>query len=113
YVELQRHLRRDEERDNDTLAALADAFRVPTVATNGVRFATAAERPLFDVLTCIHHHTTLSDAGRRLAVNAERYLKPPADMAALFADHPGAVARTRELADRLQYTMADLGYRFP
>ena len=34
-------------------------------------------------------------------------------MAALFRDHADAVARTRELADRLQYTMADLGYRFP
>ena len=34
-------------------------------------------------------------------------------MAALFPDRPDAVARTCELADRLQYTMADLGYRFP
>src|SRR5436190_4810449 len=46
-VELQRHLRRDEEADNQTLIALAAAFRVPIVATNGVRFACAAERPLF------------------------------------------------------------------
>src|SRR5499427_7866208 len=113
YVELQRHLRRDEERDNAALAGLAAAFRVPTIATNGVRFAAAASRPLFDVLTCIHHHTDLASAGRRLAPNAERYLKPPADMAALFRDHHDAVARTAELADRLHYTMADLGYRFP
>jgi error-prone DNA polymerase len=113
YVELQRHLRRDEERDNDALVSLAAAFHVPTLATNGVRFATPAARPLFDVLTCIHHHTDLATAGRRLAPNAERFLKPPADMVALFRDHPGAVARTGELADRLQYTMADLGYRFP
>jgi error-prone DNA polymerase len=113
YVELQRHLRREDARDTDVLVSLASAFRVPTLATNGVRFATAAERPLFDVLTCIHHHTDLATAGRRLAANAERYLKPPADMAALFRDHPEAVARTCELADRLQYTMADLGYRFP
>jgi error-prone DNA polymerase len=113
YVELQRHFRRDEERDNEALISLAAAFRVPTLATNGVRFATPAARPLFDVLTCIHHHTDLATAGRRLAPNAERFLKPPADMAVLFRDHPGAVARTRELADRLQYTMADLGYRFP
>src|SRR6185436_6394542 len=63
YVELQRHLRRDEERDNDALASLAAAFRVPTIATNGVRFATPASRPLFDVLTCIHHHTDLVSAG--------------------------------------------------
>jgi error-prone DNA polymerase len=113
YVELQRHLRRDEERDNDALASLAAAFRVPTIATNGVRFATPASRPLFDVLTCIHHHTDLVSAGRRLAPNAERYLKSPADMAALFRDHRDAVARTADLADRLRYTMADLGYRFP
>jgi error-prone DNA polymerase len=113
FVELQRHLRRDEERDTAALVGLADAFRVPTIVTNGVRFATPAERPLFDVLTCIHHHTTLAEAGRRLAANAERHLKPPADMAALFADLPDAVARTRELSDRLHYTMADLGYRFP
>jgi error-prone DNA polymerase len=113
YVELQRHFRRDEERDNDALVSLASAFHVPTLATNGVRFDTPAARPLFDVLTCIHHHTDLASAGRRLAPNAERYLKPPADMAALFGDHPDAVARSGELADRLQYTMADLGYRFP
>src|SRR5262249_52313867 len=68
---------------------------------------------LFDVLTCIHHHTDLIRAGRLLAPNAERFLKPPADMAALFSDRPAAVAATRELADRLQYTMSDLGYRFP
>ena len=48
---------------------------MPTIVTNGVRFATPAARPLFDVLTCIHHHTDLTQAGRRLAPNAERYLK--------------------------------------
>jgi error-prone DNA polymerase len=113
FIELQRHFRRDEEAANQALARMAAAFRVAAVATNGVRFATPAERPLFDTLTCIHHHTDLAHAGRRLAPNAERYLKPRDDMAALFADHPGVVERTRELADRLQYTMADLGYRFP
>ena len=113
FVELQRHYRRDEERDNEALVSLAGAFRVPTIVTNGVRFATAAERPLFDVLTCIHHHTTVADAGRRLAPNAERYLKPREEMRTLFSDHPDAIARTCELAGRLRYTMADLGYRFP
>ena len=113
YVELQRHLRREEEADNASLAALASAFHVSVIATNGVRFATVTERPLFDVLTCIRHHTALAQAGRRLAPNGERYLKSPADMAALFGDCPDAVARTGDLADRLQFTMADLGYRFP
>jgi error-prone DNA polymerase len=113
FVEVQRHFRRDEHADNLTLVDLADAFHVPVIATGGVRFAAPEDRPLFDVLTCIHHHTDLVRAGRRLAPNAERYLKPRAEMAALFHDMPDAVARTSELAARLQYTMADLGYRFP
>ena len=113
YVELQRHLLRDEEADNDSLIDLAGAYHVPIIATGGVRFAMPEDRPLFDVLTCIHHGVTLQTAGRRLTENAERYLRTPAQMAALFRDLPHAIAATRELADRLQYTMADLGYRFP
>ncbi|HEX6464611.1 MAG TPA: DNA polymerase III subunit alpha, partial [Vicinamibacterales bacterium] len=71
------------------------------------------DRPLYDVLTCIRHKTTLAQAGRRLTCNAERYLKAPADMARLFADLPEAIAASGELGERLSYTMADLGYRFP
>ena len=112
-VELQRHLLRDEESDLVALTGLARAFRVPVVATNGVRFAAAGDRPLFDVLTCVHHKTTLDAAGRRLSRNAERYLKSPEVMAQLFADRPEALAGSRALAERLEYTMADLGYRFP
>ena len=113
YVELQRHLLREEESDNQLLRDLASAFHVPVIATNGVRFAEPADRPLYDVLTCIRHKTTLERAGRRLSCNAERYLKSPDAMARLFADLPEAIAATRALADRLEYTMADLGYRFP
>jgi error-prone DNA polymerase len=113
YVEMQRHLLRDEEAANVTLDSLARAFRVPVIATNDVRFAESSDRPLFDVLTCVHHKTTLDAAGRKLARNAERYLKSPEAMAQLFADRPAALAGTIALAERLEYTMADLGYRFP
>ncbi len=112
-LEMQRHFLRDEEADNEILRDVAAAFHVPLVVSNGVRFATPDGRPLHDVLTCIRHGTTLDRAGRLVARNAERYLKPPAEMAALFRDRPEAIAATAALADRLQYTMADLGYRFP
>ena len=113
FLELQRHFLRDEETSNEMLRGLAEAFRVPLVVSNGVCVAGPLDRPLFDVLTCIRHKTTLEQAGRKLARNAERYLKPPAEMAALFHDAPDALASTRALAERIQYTMADLGYRFP
>ena len=113
YVELQRHLTRDEEAGNQVLMAAAEAYRVPIIAANGVRFATADARPLYDVLTCLRHGTTLAHAGRRLAANAERYLKSPRQMRALFSDLPQALSNTCALADRLEFTLANLGYRFP
>jgi len=113
WIELQRHLRDDEPTVIDSLLDLAAAFRVPVLASNGVRFDTPAARPLYDVLTCLRHKTTIGQAGRRLSVNAERYLKSPAVMARLFSDVPQALAGTEALAERLEFTLANLGYRFP
>ncbi len=112
HIDLQRHLDAGEERLNRKLAALAEATGTPIVATNDVCHS-GAERALLDVLSCIRMKTTLDAAGRALWVNNERYLKPPADMAALFADLPHALAATQALAERCAFTMADLGYRFP
>ena len=83
------------------------------MASNGVRFAPPDARPLYDVLTSIRHKTTLDEAGRLLSANAERYLKPPEVMTRLFADLPQALAGTEALAERLEFTLANLGYRFP
>jgi error-prone DNA polymerase len=113
HVELQRHGRRDEERRNRDLAELAERLRLPLVATQGARFAHARDKPLFDVLTTIRHHTTLDAAGSRLAPNRERHLKSAAEMARLFADRPRALTHAWELSQRLAFTLDDLGYRFP
>ena len=113
YVELQRHLHRDEEAHNQALVETARRLRLPLLATNGVRYATHGERQVLDVLTCVRNKMTLETAGRLLARNAERHLKSAAQMERLFADLPEAVANTRELSDRLAFTLADLGYEFP
>ena len=113
WIELQRHLLSDDQPAIDSLIDLAAAFRVPVMAANGIRFATPEARPLYDVFTCLRHKTTLEAAGRRLTKNAERYLKPPAIMARLFGDLPDALKGTEALAERLEFTLADLGYRFP
>src|SRR5262249_38754930 len=52
-------------------------------------------------------------AGKLLASNNECYLKRGAQMQELFRDLPEAVANTRRLAERLQFTLEDLGYEFP
>jgi error-prone DNA polymerase len=113
HVELQRHRLREEEHRNQALVDLARQLRLPLLATNGVRYARPEDKPLHDVLTAIRHHTTLDSAGRLLAAHRERHLKSAADMGRLFADHPAAVAAAAELAQALEFTLADLGYRFP
>jgi error-prone DNA polymerase len=111
-IDLQRHLDADEERMNRKLRAFADACRIPLLVTNDVCHA-EADRKLMDVLTCIRLKKTLEEAGRALWVNAERRLKSPAEIAALFKDLSNALAMTREVADRCEFTLTDLGYRFP
>ncbi len=113
YVELQRHYLREEEARNQAAIALAGELGLPLLATNGTRYAHPAQRQLLDVLTAIRHHRTLAAAGRLLARHSGRHLKSPAEMQQLFADLPEALAHTLELFQRLQFTLADLGYEFP
>ena len=113
YVELQRHLHREEESRNRVAIEIARALHLPLLATNGVCYATPQERELCDVLTAIRHHRTLMTAGRLLARNSERHLKSSEEMSQLFADLPEAIANTVELSARLEFKLSDLGYEFP
>jgi error-prone DNA polymerase len=112
YIDLGRHLDPAEERLNRRLAALAAASGVPLVAANDVCH-TGTDRALLDALTCIRLGLTLEEAGRALWANAERRLKSPSEMAALFRDLSGAVAATGAIAERCGFKLCDLGYRFP
>jgi error-prone DNA polymerase len=113
YVELQRHLHREEEFRNRVALEIARDLHLPLLATNGVCYATSQERELCDVLTAIRHHRTLMTAGRLLARNSERHLKSPEEMSQLFADLPEAITNTLELSARLEFKLSDLGYEFP
>lgn len=113
YMELQRHRRRDQEARNGVLIHLARAMGLPIVATNGVRYARPQDKELYDLFTCIRRHTPLDAAQGMLAVNRERHLKDAKKMHRLFADLPEALSATLDLAGRLNFTLADLDYRFP
>src|ERR1022692_1939539 len=112
-AELQRHRNRQEEALNQATVERARRLGIPIVATNHPAYAVPAQRELLDVFTCIRHKVTLATAGRLLEPNSERHVKTPAEMARLFADLPEAIANTREISSRLQFTLADLGYEFP
>ena len=113
YVELQRHREREEEWRNQAALRIARSLRLPVIATNGVRYATAYDREILDLFTAIRHHVELDQAGRLLALNSQHHLRPAREMAALFRDVPGAVETTLDLSSRLAFELSDLGYEFP
>ncbi|MBB3892514.1 error-prone DNA polymerase [Phenylobacterium haematophilum] len=95
------------------LAALAERAGAPMVATNDVLYHAAERRPLQDVLTCIRETCTIHEAGLRLAANAERHLKSPTEMERLFARYPGAVERSLEIVERIEFDLSQLSYEYP
>jgi error-prone DNA polymerase len=105
--------RGEERRRLGELAALAAEIRTPLVATNDVVYHHPIRKPLADVLTCIREKCTIHEAGYRLEVNAERHLKPAAEMARLFAAYPQAVARSLEIASRVEFNLDALRYEYP
>src|SRR5436309_7445680 len=113
YVEIQRHFLRGEDRVNRVLVDLASKFCLALIATNGVQYAKPYGRQVLDVFTCIREHTHLDLAGKLLTQNAERHLKSDAEMRAIFRDLPDAITNTERLADRLQFSLENIGYEFP
>ncbi len=93
--------------------ALAREADVPLIAVNDVLYHHPDRRPLADVLTCIREKVTIDRAGRKLAANAERHLKPPDEMARLFRDAPEAIEETLLLSEQLTFSLDELRYEYP
>ena len=113
YLAAHHSYRGDDRARIEALAQLAARVGLPLVATNAVLYHAAHRRPLQDVLTCIREKCTIHDAGLKLEANAERHLKPPQEMARLFAGHEDALARTIEIADACIFSLDELKYEYP
>jgi len=106
--------RSDDAEHAARLRGLAARTGVPLVATNDARYHHPDRRMLHDVLACIRHRCTLSQAGFRLEANGERHLKAPEEMHRLFAGFPGAIARTLEIVERTGgFNLDQLRYEYP
>ncbi|KRA83241.1 error-prone DNA polymerase [Altererythrobacter sp. Root672] len=105
--------RGDDVARIDRLDTLAKVNGLALLATNDVHYHAPDRRPLHDVMTAIRHKTTVAKAGHRLHANAERHLKSPDDMLALFARWPHAIVASREVADACQFSLDELKYEYP
>ena len=112
-VDVSRLLDRRIERAGRRAAALAESRRVPVVATGDVRCATPRDRRLLDALICLRERKTLHTAGRQLPPNGEGHLHSREEIVRRFADRPEWILATRAIAERCEFTLESLDYRFP
>ncbi len=103
---------REEERI-DRLTSLAARLRLPLLATNDVHYHLPQRRRLQDILVCIREGCTIEQAGARLFPNAERHLKPAAEMTRLFAELPQAVEASLAIVERCRFSLRELAYDYP
>ncbi|WP_027256503.1 error-prone DNA polymerase [Leisingera aquimarina] len=94
-------------------ARLAHRVSAPMVAVGDVLMHRASRRQLADVLTCMREHITIDQIGTRALPNAERRLKSGEDLARLFRNHPGAMRRTLEIANKCSFDLGELSYEYP
>jgi DNA polymerase III subunit alpha len=114
YIELQRHGMPVERLAEPALIELAYARGIPLVATNEPFFATREDYEAHDALLCIAEGRLIADSDRRQFTPEHRF-KTRAEMAALFADLPEALAATVEIAERCAFrprTLAPILPRF-
>jgi len=103
----------DEKRRLGFLHELGARCGTPMVAINDAYYHGPERRAIADILTCIREKCTVTEAGFRLARNAERHLKAQQEMMRLFRDYPDAIARTVEIANACNFNLGKLRNEYP
>ncbi|MEX0704201.1 MAG: PHP domain-containing protein [Planctomycetales bacterium] len=113
YALAELHLGPDDRRLLARMRQLAKEANVPLAAANDVHHHARDRQFLQNVLVAIREGRPVSELGADRFPNGERYLKSPAEMAALFADCPDALRRTVEVAERCAFSLDELRYDYP
>ncbi len=105
YIELQRAGRPGDEAHVRAAVPLAAALKLPVVATHPVQFAKPDDFEAHEARTCVAEGETLTNPRRVKRFTREQYFKTQAQMQALFADIPSALANSVEIARRCNLSL--------
>lgn len=105
YLEVQRAGRADDEAHVVATVQLAARMMLPVVATHPIQFTEPDDFEAHEARVCIADGEILSNPKRVRRFTREQYFKSAAQMEALFADIPSAIANTLEIAKRCSLTL--------
>ena len=103
---------RQQEIANRGIFQLAGELGIKVVATNDAHFLSREDGPVHDRLICLTTNANYSDP-KRLRYTQQEYIKSEEEMAALFPDHPEALANTLEVAGKIEAYKIDRPHVLP
>ncbi|MEA2518004.1 MAG: polymerase subunit alpha, partial [Chloroflexota bacterium] len=99
FLELQDHGMPEQRALNEKLLRLAPETGVPLVVTNDLHYVHEVQSDAQDVLLCIGTGNNIDSPNRMKFAGNDFWLKPAAQMAALFPDQREAILNTRRIAE--------------
>jgi DNA polymerase-3 subunit alpha len=100
YLELQRAGLATHEAHVRAAVPLAARLKLPVVATHPIQFLEAEDYEAHEARVCVAEGETLANPKRVKRFSREQFFKTQAQMEALFADLPSALANTLQIAQR-------------
>jgi DNA polymerase-3 subunit alpha len=104
FLEMHNHGIDAQRKCNLVLPTLAHEFGLGLVAANDVHFLERSQHEAHDVMICIGTGANLADE-KRMHYVPELYFKSPAEMRALFSEHPEAITNTLRIAEMCNFEM--------
>lgn len=111
WIGINHRLVGGEREDFARWHALSLSESIPLVACGDALMHSADRKPLQDVVTAIRHNTPLEDMGTQLELNGEAYLKSLHQLEKLYPKK--LLEETAVIADRCQFSLAELRYQYP
>ena len=106
YIELQRAGLPTHDAHVRAAVPLAASLGLPVVATHPIEFAVADDFEAHEARVCVAEGEALANPKRIKRFSREQYFKTQAQMQALFADVPSALANSLQIAQRCNLTLA-------
>ncbi|MEZ4288175.1 MAG: error-prone DNA polymerase [Polyangiales bacterium] len=113
YALCTRHLRSCDRSKEKILRTEARRLGIECVGTTEVLYHDKSRQPLHDIVSCIRENKILYEAGHAIRANAEHDLKSPQEMDALFLDAPELLQTSVRIAERCEFRLGDIRYRYP
>ena len=107
YMEIQDAGFEIQKQCLDLTVDLANKMGLPLVATNDAHYLTRDDAKVQDVLLCVNTRTTRDDPNRMKMSNDGLFICSPDEMYATFPGLEDAVARSQEIADRVDIELHD------